>query len=229
MDSAFTDPKLRRWLRWASERGNTPMFVRTVAEAAPARAIALTLNRIWGRLIAPYHPLRLSSMSAPPIVRFFVRAYLAAVLVAVLMAVGARGTDQVPPLPPLTELQKLVWEPASDPDLVGIPSYQELKGVLASFRNYVRGSKLVARFEEPIVTRGGQGISVYRKAASAVVLVLAGNVKDDKVTDVSVGSGVNITLGVLSRPSFLFPLHTLCRTTTRLGSDLEAADLCHRF
>ena len=32
--SAHTDPKLSRWLRWASERGNTPTFVRTVAEAA---------------------------------------------------------------------------------------------------------------------------------------------------------------------------------------------------
>jgi hypothetical protein len=34
MDSAHTDPDLSQWLRWASERGNTPMFVRTVAEAA---------------------------------------------------------------------------------------------------------------------------------------------------------------------------------------------------
>jgi hypothetical protein len=34
MDSAFTDPELRDWLRWASESGNTPVFMRTVAEAA---------------------------------------------------------------------------------------------------------------------------------------------------------------------------------------------------
>ena len=34
MDSAHTDPELSQWLRWASERGITPMFVRTVAEAA---------------------------------------------------------------------------------------------------------------------------------------------------------------------------------------------------
>jgi hypothetical protein len=34
MVSAFTDPELRHWVRWASESGNTPMFVRTVAEAA---------------------------------------------------------------------------------------------------------------------------------------------------------------------------------------------------
>ena len=32
--SANTDIELRSWPRWASEGGNTPMFVRTVAEAA---------------------------------------------------------------------------------------------------------------------------------------------------------------------------------------------------
>ena len=34
MDSANTDPELRDWLRWASESANTPVFVRSVAEAA---------------------------------------------------------------------------------------------------------------------------------------------------------------------------------------------------
>jgi hypothetical protein len=34
MDSARTDPELSQRLRRASERGNTPVFVRRVAEAA---------------------------------------------------------------------------------------------------------------------------------------------------------------------------------------------------
>ena len=34
MNSAHTDPELHRWLPWASEWGSTPMFVRTVADAA---------------------------------------------------------------------------------------------------------------------------------------------------------------------------------------------------
>jgi hypothetical protein len=33
-ESANTDPELRGWLRWAVECSNTPMFVRTLAEAA---------------------------------------------------------------------------------------------------------------------------------------------------------------------------------------------------
>jgi hypothetical protein len=34
MNSANTDLELRDWLRWASEDGNAPAFVCTVAEAA---------------------------------------------------------------------------------------------------------------------------------------------------------------------------------------------------
>ena len=32
--SANTDPDLHKWLRWASESGQVPTFVKTVAEAA---------------------------------------------------------------------------------------------------------------------------------------------------------------------------------------------------
>jgi len=39
MDSAYTDPELRAWLRWASEWGTTPMFVSKVADAASAACI----------------------------------------------------------------------------------------------------------------------------------------------------------------------------------------------
>ena len=34
MDSANSDIELRHWLRWASESGNTPSFVRNLAGAA---------------------------------------------------------------------------------------------------------------------------------------------------------------------------------------------------
>jgi hypothetical protein len=34
MDCANIDLELRAWIRWASEGGNAPAFVRTVAEAA---------------------------------------------------------------------------------------------------------------------------------------------------------------------------------------------------
>ena len=32
--SATTDPELRDWIRWASDSGEVPIFVRTIADAA---------------------------------------------------------------------------------------------------------------------------------------------------------------------------------------------------
>jgi hypothetical protein len=54
MDSPHTGPELILWRRWASERGNTPTFVRTAAEAArmaclpdyaPLRPVLVELKR----------------------------------------------------------------------------------------------------------------------------------------------------------------------------------------
>jgi hypothetical protein len=66
MDSANTDPELRSWLRWASERGSTPMFVSKVADAACLaclpdygllRPVLLELKRL--------HPQPLPGPAAP--------------------------------------------------------------------------------------------------------------------------------------------------------------------
>jgi hypothetical protein len=38
--SANNDPKLAHWLRWASESGEVPMFVRTIAEATSIANLA---------------------------------------------------------------------------------------------------------------------------------------------------------------------------------------------
>jgi hypothetical protein len=56
--SAKTDPELRDWLRWASESGEVPVFVKTVADAtfladlsnyALLRPVLLELKRQWPR------------------------------------------------------------------------------------------------------------------------------------------------------------------------------------
>ena len=48
MISANTDPELRDWLRWASEGGGTPSFVRMVAQAA---LLACTPDYVLLRLV----------------------------------------------------------------------------------------------------------------------------------------------------------------------------------
>jgi len=47
-------------------------------------------------------------------------------------------------------------------------------------------------YHEPIVTRGETGMSVFRKVSPSVVLVVTGSVKDGKLTDVGIGTGVVI-------------------------------------
>jgi hypothetical protein len=62
MPSANTDPELRSWLRWASEGGNTPSFVRKVAEAARVactpdyRLLRLVLVELKRRYPEPSQP-----------------------------------------------------------------------------------------------------------------------------------------------------------------------------
>lgn len=149
----------------------------------------LTLVQICRKLNPNTQLPEANAMSVSRNVRL-TRIYFTAILIMVTVAPGVLSAGQAALFPSLGELRELDCERASPPELFGIPSHLDLKTSLASFRNYVRGSKLAARYEEPILTRGSQGIAVYRKAAPAVVLVVSGNVEDDKVTDLAVGSGV---------------------------------------
>jgi S1-C subfamily serine protease len=84
----------------------------------------------------------------------------------------------------------MAYEPTPQPELVGMPSYQDLKGAVYSFQNYLRGAELLAKFEEPVLTRGANGIAIYRRASPAVVLVFAGNIRGEQLTEWGMGTGV---------------------------------------
>ncbi len=127
--------------------------------------------------------------------RLFRRAWpphtLCAVLVTLLVCVSlAVAQSSAPSLPALADLEKLTYSPSSVPDLGGLPSHSDLTEIVLGARNYLRGAKLVGEFQEPILTRGAQGIFVFRKASPAVVLVVAGNFQGSQPTDVGVGTGV---------------------------------------
>ena len=70
--------------------------------------------------------------------------------------------------------------------------YFELKNIILACEAYARGVTMLPRFHEPVLTRGDTGVSVFRQVSPSVVLVVTGNVKDDKVTDVGFGAGVII-------------------------------------
>ena len=60
------------------------------------------------------------------------------------------------------------------------------------FSAYAQNHKLVAKYRPPIRTRSAAGIAVYNAASPGVVLVFVGDLQGDKLTNVSLGSGVTM-------------------------------------
>jgi S1-C subfamily serine protease len=73
-----------------------------------------------------------------------------------------------------------------------ILGYAELRDIMMASQAYARGVSMLPGYHEPIVTRGETGMSVFRKVSPSVVLVVTGSVKDGKLTDVGIGTGVVI-------------------------------------
>ncbi len=89
----------------------------------------------------------------------------------------------------LKSLDYVKVENTKGSDTVG---YSELRDVMVACQAYAQGVSMLPTFHEPIVTRGETGISVYRKVSPSVVLVVTGNLKNGKLTDVGLGTGVVI-------------------------------------
>lgn len=110
--------------------------------------------------------------------------------VSLLLQHWQMPASERPSLPSASDLGALSYKPLAAPDLIGLPSYPEVRDVVFAAHNYIRGVRASKKVNEPLVTRGSQGVAVYRKAASAVVLVVTGNFRSDELTDLGVGSGV---------------------------------------
>jgi S1-C subfamily serine protease len=67
-------------------------------------------------------------------------------------------------------------------------SYAQAESFLTSFLAFDRGSRVLADYKEPVLTRGAKGISIFRDLAPSVTLVVTG---DDKNVD-AIGTGVVI-------------------------------------
>jgi S1-C subfamily serine protease len=68
--------------------------------------------------------------------------------------------------------------------------YSALQDFINACRAYSTGIAVLPNFHAPVSTRGDSGISVFRKVSPSVVLVLTANMKDDKITDTALGTGV---------------------------------------
>lgn len=112
-----------------------------------------------------------------------------------LISIGTTGMKaknrQPEELPPTLETVKSLsfiearYSPADD-----TPDYQQVRDIIVGCRSYARAAGILDRFHEPILTRGENGISVFRKVSPSVVLVVTGNFEGKKLTDVGLGTGV---------------------------------------
>jgi len=93
----------------------------------------------------------------------------------------------------LSELKALSYQQTSQfSNKFGLPSNQDLADTIRLARGFALGSQLLPKYREPILTRGGTGVSVFRSASPSVVLVIVGDVKKEQFEPTGLGTGVVI-------------------------------------
>src|SRR5208283_4006301 len=89
-------------------------------------------------------------------------------------------------------LKTLKYTQSSNDKQTDVMGYSALHDLVNACRAYSRGLTALIDFHEPVLTRGETGMAVFRKVSPSVVMVLAANFKEDKVTDSALGTGVII-------------------------------------
>lgn len=82
--------------------------------------------------------------------------------------------------------------PPSQPVISSIAQYQSSAKSIKLPEIYLRVARKKFNYQEPILTRSASGISVFRTASPAVVLIFVGDVKNDQFDPTGLGSGVVI-------------------------------------
>lgn len=87
----------------------------------------------------------------------------------------------------LTTIQLVVWSASA-----GVQNSEHTVPSASLFSAYARSHKLVVKYGPPVSTRSAAGTAVYNSDSPGVVLVLVGDVQNEKLTNVALGSGVII-------------------------------------
>jgi S1-C subfamily serine protease len=119
---------------------------------------------------------------------------LLAFLLISLDGTGMKAKNQPhdEPPPTLETVKSLSYMEVRHAPSDDTPDYQQVRDIIVACQSYARAARILDRFHEPILTRGETGISVFRRVSPSVVLVVTGNYKGDKLTDVGLGTGVII-------------------------------------
>jgi len=92
----------------------------------------------------------------------------------------------------LSDLTAVSYSRTPAPDASGWPSERDIADTAALAKAYARGEKLLPSYHEPILTRSGSGINVFRTSSPSVVLIVVGDVKNNQFDPTGLGAGVII-------------------------------------
>jgi S1-C subfamily serine protease len=125
--------------------------------------------------------------------RSFTSKLIGLVLFAVGSGTGAVAQKEPSELPKLSELRALSYVKITElSNASSLPSYRDLQSTIKLAESYSLGNQLLPNYQEPILTRGGSGVAVFRNASPSVVLVVVGDVKKQQFDPTVFGAGVII-------------------------------------
>ncbi len=113
-------------------------------------------------------------------------------LLSAILAVHAAGQSHTTDTPSLQTLESVRFSKLQKIEQTPPISYSDLFEVINSAKAYARGLTLLPNYHEPVLTRGPAGVALFRRISPSVVLVMTGDVKDDKLTNIGIGTGVVI-------------------------------------
>lgn len=108
-----------------------------------------------------------------------------------LIGSGVPKGDETDRLPTVAEIEKINFSTVKS-GTNEIPPYAEVRAARDLFVAYGGGSYAISKYREPVLTRGTRGVSVFRAASPAVVVIVVGSVKNDNFDPEGMGSGAII-------------------------------------
>jgi S1-C subfamily serine protease len=104
---------------------------------------------------------------------------------------GMPGSDETDLLPTVAELEKVNFTTVNSGTNEN-PPYDEVRDARGLFVACGGGWHAISKYREPVLTRGARGVSVFRAASPAVVVVVVGTIKNDDFDPEGMGSGAII-------------------------------------
>ena len=118
-------------------------------------------------------------------------AVLAGCLLSVICLPGSEmpSADPTDRLPTTGTLESVNFKEVAPVDNERAP-YDEVCAARGLFVAYRGGADAVSKYREPVVTRGPQGVSVFKAVSPAVVVVIVGTVNNGDFDPEGMGTGV---------------------------------------